>query len=150
MDTLPKNRTGSADTPKSPASVSDPLPRDRGRRYIGDMCELKSANHRTALRSDPNSRWSHGKFAYNLAAHMHGRSGPLPNLPPTSRDAWGHDAHRITERIVAWMSWARPLFVTVEPTMPSPHRVRTIYPRKLRRSVIYSIWAADAQHICAD
>ena len=100
MDTLPKNRIRSADTPKSPASVNDPLPRDRGQLHIGDMRELKSANHRTDLRSDPNSRWSHGKFAYNLAAHMHGRSGLLPSLPPASRGAWEHDAHHITERIV--------------------------------------------------
>lgn len=112
MDGLPRNRTHSADTPKSPASASDPLPRDRGRLRIGDMCELMSANHRTGLRSDLNSRWSRKKFVCNPGVHMNGRSERLPSLLPASRDAWGHDAHRITERIVAWTSWGRLFFVT--------------------------------------
>ena len=111
MDSLQRNCTLLAGTPRSPPSVTDPPPQDRGRLHIGDMSELKSANCRTGLRSDPNSRWSHGKFACNLAAHMHGRSKHLLSLPPASRDAWGHDAHRITERIVAWTSSARLLFI---------------------------------------
>lgn len=112
MDTLPRNRSHSLGTPRSPPSVSDPPPQDKERLHIEDISGWKPANHRTGLRSNPNSRRSHGKPACNLAAHMHGRSGLLPSLPPASCAAWGHDAHRITGRIVVWTSWQRLLFVT--------------------------------------
>ena len=125
MDSLPRNCTLSAGTPSFPPSVSDLPPRDRGRLHIGDMSELKSANHRTGLRSDPNSRWNHEKSACNLAAHMHGRSEHLPSLPPASRGAWGHDAHRITERIAVWTSSARLSFITALPVQGNP-RLRTV------------------------
>ena len=125
MDTLPRNCTLSAGTPRFPPSVSDPPLRDRGWLHIGDMSELKSANHQTGLRSGPNNRWYHGKSACNLAAHMHGRSEHLPNLPPASRDAWGHDARRITERSVVWTSSARLLFITAR-LVQRDRRLRTV------------------------
>ncbi len=111
MDTLPRNCTLSAGTPRFLPSVSAPPPRDRGRLHIGDMSELKSANRQTGLRSDPNSHWNPEKPACNPAARMHGKSKHLPTLLPASRDAWGHDAHRITEKIAAWTSSARLLFI---------------------------------------
>ena len=112
MHTPLRSCTPSADTPISRSSVSDPLPRDREQLHIGDKFGRKPAKYRSRLGSDPYTRRSPGKSACNRAAHMHGRFGLLPSLPPASRAASRRDANRITERIVVWTSWARLLFVT--------------------------------------
>lgn len=104
MGILPRNRTRSADIPRSPPSASGPPPRDRERLHSAYMPERKPGFRRTCRRSNPNSRWTRGTPANNLAAHMHGTIGLLPSPLPASRAAWVCGAHRITEKIVVWWS----------------------------------------------
>ena len=88
-------------------SGSDPRPRDKEQLHIGDMSARTPANYRSRPGSGPSSRRNCGRPVCSRAADTHGRFGLLPNLPPTSRAAWRHDANRITERIVVGRSCAR-------------------------------------------
>ena len=87
----------------SRSSGSAPRPRDRARLRIGDIFGQIPANHRTRLRSNPNSQWGRGRPVCNRAVHKHDRSGFLPNLLQTPFAASWCGADRTAARIVASM-----------------------------------------------